>query len=141
VKIRVGEKVYEAKSIEDIELDHLIRMQEEAGVGDQEFSRMMQAEVSRMTEYQAEVKIAEKEKRAAPDQPSGDVKLLALAVWIARLSSGEDLTWADARKVKMRDLEFINDDPVEVEEVDPTPPATKPGGGSGKPKRTLAAAS
>jgi hypothetical protein len=144
VKVRVGEKVYEINSLEDMEMDHLIRMQEEAGIGDQTFQRRGNAEMARAQAYAAEVKIAEKEGRAAPDQPDGDMLFMALIVWLARLAAGEDISWADARKVKMRDLEVIPDEVKKADgevESDPTQPAVKPSASSGRSKRTLAAAS
>jgi hypothetical protein len=143
VKVRVGETFYEINSLEDIEMDHLIRMQEEAGIGDQTFQRRANAEMARAQKYAADLEISKKEGTEPPVQPDGDMLFLMLLVWMARLTAGEDVLWKDAKKVRLRDLEVIPDEVKDEqgEQVDPTSPDVKQTASSGKSKPRLAAAS
>lgn len=143
MKLKINGVEYPAFDINEVEIDHLIRMQEETGIGEATLGRRMGAQMAAVENYQAELAIAEKEKKPGPDQPDSDMKIMAIVMWLTRLSAGEDVTFAESRKTRMSAIEWVpeeGDDSAVAELVNPTKPAVKRNAGSEKPKRPLAAA-
>lgn len=52
----------------------------------------------------------------------------AVLVWAARVHAGENHPTVESAQVPMRDIDWINDDPVEEVAEDPTMPTPTPGG-------------
>lgn len=142
MKLRINGVDYPGFDINEVEIDHLIRMQEETGIGEATLGRRMAAQMAAAELYQAEAAIAEKEKKPAPDMPDSDMKIMAIVMWLTRLSAGEDLTFAESRKTKMSAVEYVPEegDEAVAELVNPTKPATKRTAASVKQRPPLAAA-
>lgn len=141
MKLRIGDKEYQWGGTSGVPLIHLIRVQRELGIGQNELAVMQQEQDAIRQKYMADVKIAEKEGREPPAEPELDVFLLGITVWLTRLSAGEKLSFEEACDFNVQEMRFEPEpgDLKESEEADPTTPAAKPKGTSAKSKRPVEA--
>lgn len=144
MKLHIRDKTYPWQDAADVPIIHMIRLQRELGIGQNEL-RVMSREAHALQEkYEAEKEIAEKNGTELPDEPPFDTFMFGIKVWLARLSAGEKLTFEEAcdfSPSEMR-LEAEPGDPgygEDEKKSDPTQDAEKPKASSGKSKRPVEA--
>jgi hypothetical protein len=141
VKLYIGDQSYPWGGQNKVPLIHMIRVQRELGIGQNELGAMYKEEQALRDKYLADLEIAKNTGVELPEEPAPDLFLLGITVWLARMAAGEKLDFEEACGFDIRDLRF-EAEPGDVdagEPVDPTTGDTKPLKNSGKSKRPVEA--
>lgn len=147
MRLHIRDKSYPWKSTDGIPIIHMIRLQREVGIGQNELRTMAREQQALQDKYEADLEIAEKNGAEPPEEPSIDPLMFGIKVWLARLNAGEKIGFEEAcdfSPSEMRfelepgDPEFGKSEESE-EKPDPTPAAAKPRKSSGKSQRHVEA--
>jgi hypothetical protein len=143
VKLHIRDKSYPWKTSDEIPIIHMIRLQREVGVGQNELRTMSRETQALQDKYEADLEIAEKNGTELPDEPPVDPFMFGIKVWLARLTAGEKIGFEEACDFSPSEMRFEVEpgDPgyKEVEQVDPTQDAEKPRKSSAKSQRHVEA--
>ncbi len=131
MKFKLGSKVYDAASIEDLSLKFILMLERETA----DLGRPMRwADITAMVDSLGAIEDHE-ERGRHPDAPW----VLAVTIWAARRNAGEDLTFGEAIDFPLSGLTFLHD-PQDRKEPKSDPRKARPGKGSGRAAAARAAA-
>lgn len=143
MKLHIRDKAYPWKSSEEIPIIHMIRLQREVGVGQNELRLMAQEQQALQEKYEADLEIAKANGTDLPEEPPVDPFMFGIKVWLARLTAGEKLTFEEACDFSPSEMRFELEPGDEgygkSEESDPTQDAEKPKESSAKSRRRVEA--
>lgn len=146
MKLHIRDKSYPWKQQNEVPIIHMIRLQRELGIGQNELRTMMRETQAYQDKYEAELEIAKANGTELPDEPAFDTFMFGIRVWLARLTAGEKLAFEDACDFSPSEMRFELEpgDPgygedEEAEKSDPTPAAAKPRKSSAKSQRHVEA--
>lgn len=118
MKIRIGDTVYDPKSVDDLSLLDLLTLERESGELGRALSMSVLSGMQRSLEAaQRDAKSPEEKIQVGNDHPDSPW-LLAVVIWASRRAAGERVTFGDAISFPLSSLEYIaevGDQPV----VDP----------------------
>lgn len=144
MKLHIRDKSYPWKSADEIPIIHMIRLQREVGIGQNELRLMAREAQALQDKYEADLEIAKANGTDLPDEPPIDTLMFGIKVWLARLNAGEKLGFEEACDFAPSEMRFELEpgDPGFGEDEakpDPTQDAVKPKASSGKSKRPVEA--
>lgn len=145
MKLHIRDKSYPWKAADEIPIIHMIRLQREVGIGQNELRQMAREAQALQDKYDADLEIAKKDGTDLPDEPPIDTLMFGIKVWLARLNAGEKLGFEEACAFKPSEMRFELEpgDPGygedEQAKPDPTSAAAKPRKSSGKSQRHVEA--
>lgn len=122
-RIKIGDKIYEAKTISDLSILHLLELEAQL----EQFGRPMRvAQLRALGREMAE--LPEGERAEHPEA----LLMMGVGVWAARRAAGEKLTFAEAIDFPMSTFTTL---PSPKDHAPPANP-TKPRAGSARAKKT-----
>jgi len=144
VKLHIRDKSYPWKSTSEIPIIHMIRLQREVGIGQNELRTMARENQALQEKYEAEAEIAKANRTEPPEEPPIDPLMFGIRVWLARLNAGEKIGFEEARDFSPSEMSFEAEpgDPgygEDEEKPDPTTAAAKQRKSSGKSQRPVEA--